>query len=175
MSREVSGGRKHLPYLSETTSECIVRQEGPFSCVVTCCRQLLIDAGQPVSERDLAGEIPIFAGVGSDLVLAGKVLSQRHPVREYAAGSVDPDNFEALMECAPWIARVKLLTGNYHCILIDRIEGHVLTVRDPLGPRGSAEPFGSVATIDRAAFLKHWRFGLHAALFALPRTKGHTS
>ena len=145
----------------------MVNQEHNFSCVVACVRQLLRDAGGDVSEAELIESIGMREGFGSELEPAAALLTVLHPRLAYAAGSVDPEAVDQLVQRDPWIARVKTLSGRYHTVIVDGWRGELLSVRDPWGLTGPGSGSGTAATIRIEDFLEHWRFGIHEAIIPI--------
>jgi hypothetical protein len=78
-----------LPYLTEEAAAHVVNQEGLYSCVLACVRQLLRDAAVEVTEAEVLGDVGLIAGVGSSAGPAATCLSARHPRLTYVGGTLN--------------------------------------------------------------------------------------
>lgn len=158
MDRHPTGGTGGgLRYITEEPAEEMVNQEGLYSCVVACARQLLREAGVEMSEADLAWRIGVVEGSGSTPGPAGVTLSGLHPRLRYQGGAVDPDaDLPVLFRRDPWIAYVRTDFGRLHAVIVDRLDGNLVHVRDPWGLTGPGSGTGTKATMTLADFRAHW-------------------
>jgi predicted double-glycine peptidase len=125
-----------LRYLNETTTFDMVGQERLYSCQVACVRQLLRDAGVDLSEQELLKQIGYFEGWGTTSADAALVLDSLHPTLGFVGGAVDPDSLQVLFTKGSWIASMRTNRGTIHAVIVDKLIGHVVTVRDPWGIGG---------------------------------------
>jgi hypothetical protein len=165
-----SGTGGGLRYRSEETTFDMVGQERLYSCQVACVRQLLRDAGLELTEQELLTEIGYFEGWGTTSADAAVVLDRLHPTLGFVGGAVDPDGLQVLFSISPWIASMRTDRGTIHAVIVDKLVGHVVTVRDPWGAQGLGSANGVRATIELADFQDHWHWAINNAIFS-NRTK----
>ncbi len=161
---ERAGSGGGIPYVSEVPCAEMFNQQRAHSCQVACARQLLADAGVIVSEEDLLSRIGIIEGWGTSVGRTAEVLDELHPNLGYAGGSVDPDWIKVFFKRDPWIAVLRTLHGTLHAVVVDRLEGDLVHLRDPWGTSGPGSGCGSHATIRLADFRAHWTWGYHNAV-----------
>lgn len=154
-----------LRYVAEEADPSMVSQEQGFSCQIACARQLLKDAGVEISEADLTAEIGYLEGYGSLAAPTGKALDNLHPRLRYLAGPIEPEMLTILVKRDPWIASLATEHGTIHAVIVDKLEGDILHVRDPWGPSGPGSETGTRATIRIGDFLQHWDLALNYAVF----------
>jgi predicted double-glycine peptidase len=147
----------------------MVNQELSHSCQAACARQLLKDAGVELSEADLLAKIGYVERWGTSCQDVARVLDELHPTLGYAAGSVDPESVDILVRREPWIAAVRTDRGAIHAVIVDRLEGETVHVRDPWGETGPGSGTGTRATLAWADFLEHWHWALNSAVFPVRR------
>lgn len=154
-----------LRYLTEYPTPEMVCQELSHSCQAACARQLLRDAGVEVSEKELIDQIGYLESFGTTSERTAEVLTNRHPRFAFAGGAVDPDSIDILFKGQPWIASLRTDRSTIHAVIVDRIEGEVVHVRDPWGISGPGSGAGTHATIKFADFLAHWHWAINNAVF----------
>jgi hypothetical protein len=126
-----------LRYITDEPAADVLNQEGLYSCVVACARQLLRDAGVERSEAELAERLGVIEGSGSTPGPASAALSALHPRLRYEGGSVDPGSaLGVLFRRDPWIAYVRTDFGRLHAAIVERLDGDIVHVRDPWGRAG---------------------------------------
>jgi hypothetical protein len=54
-------------------------------------------------------------------------------------------------------------------VIVDKLEGDVLHLRDPWGESGPGSPKGAKATMKLVDFLEHWRRAIHNVIIPLRR------
>jgi len=153
-----------LRYLSEHSTPGMVCQELSHSCQVACARQLLRDAGLEVSEKELLDQIGYLESYGTISAATAEILTNLHPRLAFAGGAVDPDSVEILFRGPAWIASLRTDRGTIHTVIVDKIEGGVVHVRDPWGTSGPGSGIGTQATINLADFLDHWHWAINNAV-----------
>lgn len=161
-----NAGGSGLRSISETPDPDMVVQERSHSCQAACARQLLRDAGVEVSEEDLLAKIGYIEGYGTTAASVASVLDELHPQQGYAGGSVAPETVEALFRRVPWIASLRTERGTIHAVIVDALEGEIVTIRDPWGPSGPGSEAGVRATMKLSDFLEHWHWALNNAVFS---------
>jgi predicted double-glycine peptidase len=154
-----------LRYLAEEPTSDMVNQEQSHSCQAACARQLLRDAGVEISEAEILGKIGYLEGWGTMAEDAARVLDEFHPRLGYAGGAVPPEAASILFKRDPWIASLKTDRGTIHAVIVDRLEGDVVQVRDPWGLSGPGSGTGTRATIRLSDFLEHWHWAINNAVF----------
>jgi predicted double-glycine peptidase len=154
----VGGG---LPYLTENATANMVNQELSHSCQAACARQLLLDAGVDVAEQVLRNRIGYLDGFGTTAGDTAKVLSDLHPRVRYNGGAVDPEGIAVLSRRTPWIATLRTNRGSKHAVIVDKLEGEVVHLRDPWGISGPGSGTGTMATMRIKDFLEHWKWAIH--------------
>jgi hypothetical protein len=160
-----SGSGGGLRYVTEAPTTDMVNQEGLYSCVVACARQLLRDAGAEHSEAELAERIGVMEGTGSTPGPAGTTLSDLHPRLSYLGGSVDPEaDLPVLFRRDPWIAYVRTDFGRLHAVIVDGLFDELVHVRDPWGLTGPGSGTGTRATLSVSDFRTHWHGSFHTAV-----------
>jgi hypothetical protein len=158
-----------LRYLTEEAAPGMVNQEQSHSCQAACARQLLRDAGVDISEGDLLAKIGYYEGIGTLAQPTAAVLTQLHPKLNYVGGEINYDALPILFARDPWIANVRTLHGSVHSIIVDRLDGDVVHVRDPWGLEGLASEMGTVAALKVSDFLEHWNRAYYNAVVPLAR------
>jgi len=154
---QTSGGTGGgLRYLTEEPAADMLNQEGLYSCVLACVRQLLRDAAVEVSEAEVFADVGLIEGVGSSAGLAATCLSARHPRLIYVGGSLNEAQLPVLFRRDPWIAFLGTDHGSIHSVIVDGCEGEVVSVRDPWGLSGPGSGAGSRARLALADFRHHW-------------------
>jgi hypothetical protein len=162
---EQSGTGGGLRYITEQATADMVCQEQPHSCQVACARQLLKDAGVHASEHELAVKIGLIEGYGTTSVATAAILDELHPKLGYGGGSVDAEAIGILFNRDPWIASLKTDRGTIHTVIVDKLEGDIVHVRDPWGLAGPSGATGTRATIKLSDFLDHWHWAINNAVF----------
>jgi hypothetical protein len=94
-----------------------------------------------------------------------QALDELHPQLGYAGGAVAPEAITILVKGGPWIASLKTDRGTVHAVIVDRLQGDVVHVRDPWGLSGPGSGTGTQATIKLSDFLEHWRWAINSAVF----------
>ena len=162
---EEAGTGCGLRYVMEEAAAGMVNQDQSHSCQAACARQLLKDAGVRIPEHELVTKIGIIEGFGTTAGATASVLSELHPKWKYAGGSVDPDSMKILFERDSWIASLKTDRGTIHAVLVDKLEGDIVHVRDPWGIAGPGSGTGTRATIKLSDFMVHWHWAINNAVF----------
>lgn len=108
-------------------------------------------------------------GYGTTAERTATVLSELHPKLDYDGGSVSEEGLAILFARDPWIASVRTDRRSVHAVLVDRLAGDILHVRDPWGLVGPGSGTGTVATIKLADFLYHWHWALNKAVIPIRR------
>lgn len=154
-----------LRYVTEEPTDVMVNQEGLYTCVVACARQLLRDAGVEKSESELTERIAVMEGSGSTPGPTGIALSELHPTLRYLGGSVDPDaDLPVLFRRDPWIAYVRTDMGRIHAVIVDGLDGELVQVRDPWGLAGPGSGMGTRASLSLNDFRAHWHGSFHTVV-----------
>lgn len=165
MSDWPAGTGGGLRYQSEEPTLDMVNQALPFSCLVACARQLLRDAGLAISEGRLIEQIGVMDGLGSTAPATAAALSDLHPRLRYAGGSIDPDEtLPAVFRRDPWVALLGTDRGSVHSVIVDRLDGLIVWVRDSWGLGGPGPGPGSRASISLPDFLEHLRRSYHTVV-----------
>jgi ABC-type bacteriocin/lantibiotic exporter with double-glycine peptidase domain len=154
-----------LRYVSEEPTLKMVNQEQSHSCQAACARQLLRDAGIDLSEQELLAKIGYLEGWGTTSASSARVLDELHPRFGYAGGAVNPEAAQILFKRDPWIASLKTEHGTVHAVIVDKLEGDLVHVRDPWGLTGPGSGTGTQATMKLSDFLEHWHWALNNAVF----------
>lgn len=163
MKRTGTGGG--LRCITEEATPNMVNQEQSHSCQAACARQLLQDAGVLVSEPELLAKIGYLEEWGTTSAETARVLNELHPRLGYAGGAVAPEAAAILFERGPWIASLKTDRGTVHAVLVDRLEGDTVHVRDPWGLAGLGSRTGTHATIKLSDFMEHWHWAINNVVF----------
>lgn len=153
-----------LRYLTEEATPDMVNQEQAHSCQAACARQLLKDADVHVSELELLGKIGYYEGYGTVAEHTAPVLSELHPRLGYEGGAIPQEALPILFKRDPWIANLRTDRGTVHAVIVDRLEGDTVHVRDPWGLHGPGTETGTTATIKLSDFLEHWHWALNKAV-----------
>ena len=164
-----SGTGGGLPYLKEQATSLMVNQQLRQSCQVACARQLLLDEGINVLEDVLRNEIGYLEDFGTTAADTARVLSALHPRLDYAGGAVEPDDLARLFLRCPWIATLRTYHGSHHAVIVDKLEGNIVHVRDPWGLAGIGSATGTRASMTLDAFREHWRRAIHNAVVPVGR------
>ena len=158
---ESSGTGGGLRYFAEAPDPGMVNQEHSHSCQAACARQILKDGAVDISEQELLAKIGYIEGYGTTSANTATVLDELHPAFGYAGGSVAPEAVTILFRRAPWIACLKTDHGTVHAVIVDKLEGDVVHVRDPWGLTGPGSALGTRATIKLSDFMEHWHWALN--------------
>jgi hypothetical protein len=142
----------------------MVNQEQLHSCQVACARQLLKDAGVDVSEGELLEKIGYYEGWGTTADNTAPVLSALHPRLGYDGGSIPLESLPILFKRDAWIANLRTDRGTVHSVIVDKLEGNIVHVRDPWGQNGPGSGTGTRATIALDDFLEHWHWAFNNAV-----------
>jgi predicted double-glycine peptidase len=162
---EIAGSGGGLRYITEEATPNMVNQEQSHSCQAACARQLLKDAGIQVSEAELIAKIGYLEGWGTSSGGTARALDELHPRLGYDGGAVDPGAVQILFKRDPWIAALRTDRGTVHAVIVDRLEGDIVHVRDPWGLSGPGSGTGTQATIQLSDFLEHWHWAINNAVF----------
>jgi hypothetical protein len=154
-----------LPYLTEESTPSMVNQELAHSCQAACARQLLKEAGVIGSEAELRRRIGYLEGWGTTSGETARALTELHPRLGYLGGAVGPETAAVLFKRDPWIASLKTNHGTVHAVIVDRLEGDLVHVRDPRGLAGPGSGTGAHATVKLVDFLEHWHWALNNVVF----------
>jgi predicted double-glycine peptidase len=154
-----------LRYITEEVTPNMVNQEQSHSCQAACARQLLKDAGVNLSEAEVLDKIGYLEGWGTTAEGTARVLEELHPRLGYAGGAVDPETAALLFQRDPWIASLKTERGTVHAVIVDKLEGDLVHVRDPWGPSGPGSGTGTQATIRLSDFMEHWHWAINNVVF----------
>jgi len=166
---ETSGTGGGLRYLTEEACPDVVAQEQSHSCQVACARQLLIDAGVTMTETELAERIGVVEGWGSTANSTALGLTELHPELDYNGGVVMEQFHSVLFRRDPWIATLRTDGGRFHAVIVDKLDGDIVFLRDPWGPLGLGSDCGSKATIRLSEFMAHWDAANNHAAFPFRR------
>ena len=159
-----SGSGGDLGYLTEIATTAMCNQQGPFTCVAACVRQLLLDAGIDRSEDDLLAEIGYYEGVGCEAFDIESVINRWHTRLDYKSGNlIDPDTTLYLSR-DPWIAILLTDRGSRHSVIVDGGDRSEIHVRDPWGLNGPGSRSGTMATMSRSEFDRRWKEAGHAGV-----------
>lgn len=112
--------------------------------------------------RALARFDPMSGTDAGDLAHA---LTTLHPDTRYAGGTVFPEQISTLLLMAPFLALLR--TPRRHWVLVDRIQGDVVHVRDPAGSDESNSTYGLEAEMDLRSFLQRWKSTLNGTVHRL--------
>lgn len=154
-----------LRYITEEATANMFSQERSHSCHAACVRQLLSDAGVDLSEDTILEKTGYLEGWGISAEATARALDELHPQLGYAGGAVDPDAAALLFARDPWIASLKTDFGTVHAVIVDRLDGDIVHVRDPWGLFGPGSGSGTQATLQLSDFLEHWQWAIHNAVF----------
>ena len=162
---EDAGTGGGLLYITEESAIEVVNQEYSHSCQAACVRQLLSDAGVSISEDELLAAIGYIEDYGTTAEHTAPVLSGLHPGLGYGGGTVSREDVAILFRRDPWIASLKTFHGTIHAVVVDRLEGDIVHVRDPWGLSGPGSGSGSNATMRLTDFMEHWHWSVYKAVF----------
>lgn len=154
-----------LRYITEEPTSNMVNQEQSHSCQAACARQLLRDSEVDIPESELLNRIGYLEDWGTTSAGTAAALDELHPRLGYVGGAVDPEAVQVLFKKAPWIASLKTDHGTVHAVIVDRLDGDIVHVRDPWGPSGLGSGTGTRATISLMDFLEHWHWAMNNAVF----------
>jgi hypothetical protein len=166
VKEEHGGTGGGLRYLSEEPTEDMYCQELPYSCLAACARRLLLEAGVELSEAAIVAKTGYIEGWGTTCSLVAHALDELHPRLGFGGGAVDPRAVLVLGQLSPWIASLRGDRGALHGVIVDKIEGGVVHVRDPWGLSGPGSGTGTRATIRLADFLEHWHYAANNVISA---------
>jgi hypothetical protein len=153
---ENSGTGGGLRYLSENAAPEMLNQEQSHCCQAACARQLLKDAGVEISEADLLDKIGYYEGIGTMPRSTTKALTELHPELKYDGGEIRENACRYFAAEIHWIVNLRTNRGTVHAVMVDRMEGDIVYVRDAWGLNGPGSTTGTVATIKVEDFLEHW-------------------
>jgi hypothetical protein len=165
MDDGLSGTGGGLRYLAEDSTSTMVNQGLDDSCTVACVRQLLRDASSDLTELDLISRIGVIEGYGSTAESAARVLDELHPRLGYHGGAINPEAIGILFGRDPWIAFLQTDHRTIHSVIVDSLNGDVVSLRDPWGLSGPGSGSGTQATIRLADFLEHWHWAINNAIY----------
>lgn len=154
-----------LRYITEEPTPNMINQEQSHSCQAACARQLLKDADVNLSEAEVLGKIGYYEGWGTTAERTAQMLDELHPRLGYAGGAVDPESAAILFRGDSWIASLKTDYGTVHAVIVDRLEGDIVHVRDPWGLSGPGSGTGTQATIKLSDFMEHWHWAINNVVF----------
>jgi len=153
-------------YLSEVETSRIPNQQGNYTCGPACGIVELKKYGIDISEAELADLAGTKNKYGTDPTRLAEALNKKLPVNagiNYRGGYLDnsinnPERvFDELTENGQWIMQTN--SGNYHYIVVDRIDDDVVTVLDPWRLERPAMGNGLEATIAKDRLLEQWMHG----------------
>jgi ABC-type bacteriocin/lantibiotic exporter with double-glycine peptidase domain len=143
----------------------MVRQELEMSCGAACARQLLLDSGIEVSEERIRTLASFDPTDGTSAGALAHALTELHPGTRYVGGTVFPEHLGALLRRAPFLALLK--TPRRHWVLVDRIEGELVLLRDPAGSDETDSMDGVDAEMDLRSFLERWKSTLNGTVYRM--------
>ncbi len=76
-----------------------------------------------------------------------------------------PEAAKILFLRDPWIASLKTDRGTVHAVIVDKLEGDVVHLRDPWGLSGPGSGTGTQATIELSDFIEHWHWAMNNVVF----------
>ena len=161
----ISGTGGGLRYLVEASTSGMVNQEHDDSCTIACVRQLLKDASLDLAESDLIARIGVVVGFGSTADDAARVPDELHPGLGYRGGAVNPGAIRILFGRDPWIAFLQTDRRTIHSVIVDGLNGDIVSLRDPWGLSGPGSESGTRATIRLSDFLEHWHWAINNVIY----------
>jgi hypothetical protein len=167
--KETPGTGGGLRYHTKEAAPGMVNQAHSHSCQAACARQLLKDAGVDISEADLLARIGYYEGIGTLAKPTAAMLSKLHPNLNYQGGEINENEIRLICSRDPWIANVLTDHGTVHSVIVDRLDGDTVHVRDPWGLDGPGSASGTVATINLADLLEHWRWTFFTGIIPVGR------
>jgi len=151
-------------------SRNVFAQEEPMSCMAACVRQLIKDLGIHMSEAEVRILLKTADdGTFDDNVIPAlkKIFKEMDivPVKAGSRGDLAEDAMK-ISRHGSWIASIHPIGGMRHSVIVDRIVGKEVFIRDPWPKEGiGLSPFGVEGTVDLDEFLKAWNFGFTAAFY----------
>jgi hypothetical protein len=101
--------------------------------------------------------------------LTAAALSALHPKLKYAGGEINEELLQILFARDPWIANLRTLHSSTHSVIVDRLDGDVVYLRDPWGIDGPTSETGAVATIGLNDFMEHWHWAYYNGVIPVAR------
>lgn len=156
-----TGTGGHITYLTLHESARMVAQEQPMSCAAACIRQLLIDQGVYLTEKQVRQAAYTSDNGTSDTGLKEALKKLDHQAAWTAGFAVSTFSTEEVAQIftsrGSWIAVVSPdPLGMYHSILIDKIEDQNVYIRDPWGLAGAGSEKGMEGIIKLSNFVNYW-------------------
>lgn len=153
-------------YLSEVETSRISNQQGDYTCGPACGVAELRKYGIDISETELADLAGTMKKYGTDPTRLAEALNKKLALDtsvKYRGGYLDnnvnnPNKvFDELTANGQWIMQTN--SGNYHYIVIDKIDHGIVTVLDPWRLDKPAIGNGLEATISKDKLLEQWTNG----------------
>jgi hypothetical protein len=147
----------------EIISRNMIAQEESMSCAAACIRQYAKDNKIEITEkliRELAGtdavlgttDIGIIKGL-EDVFKNKEILSNTY-FRN--SEEIMPQILKDISEDGSWIASIHPVGAKKHAIIVDKIVGNKIYIRDPWPLEGIGEKSGIEAIADLDEFSKAW-------------------
>lgn len=141
----------------------MIAQEESMSCAAACIRQYAKDNKIEITEkliRELAGtdtvlgttDIGIIKGL-EDVFKNKEILSNTY-FRN--SEEIMPQILKDISEDGSWIASIHPVGAKKHAIIVDKIVGNKIYIRDPWPLEGIGEKSGIEAIADLDEFSKAW-------------------
>lgn len=168
-ARIITGSGGVLRFTREI-SRNVFAQEEPMSCMAACVRQLIKDFGINMSEADIRILLKTADdGTFDDNVIPAlkEIFGEMNIVPAKAGSRGDlADDAMKISRHGSWIASIHPVGGMRHAVIVDRIVGKEVFIRDPWPKEGiGLSPFGVEGIVDLDEFLKAWNFGFTAAFY----------
>ncbi len=168
-ARVITGSGGVLRFTREI-SRNVFAQEEPMSCMAACVRQLIKDFGIDMSEADIRILLKTADdGTFDDNVIPAlkEIFGEMNitPAKAGSRGDLADDAMK-ISRHGSWIASIHPVGGMRHAVIVDRIAGKEVFIRDPWPKEGiGLSPFGVEGIVDLDEFLKAWNFGFTAAFY----------
>lgn len=136
-----------------------------MSCGAACARQLLLDEGVDITEIEIRTVSGFTESLGTEARPLAEALSLLDKPNRYSGGAVMPDDLDALLANAPFIALLKI--GNEkHWLIVDGVTNDELLLRDPAGTV-DYPALGAECTVFRGDFEAAWLRAVHGTVFRI--------
>lgn len=157
------GSLKYLRILSRN----VLEQEHSMSCAAACIRQIAEDSGLVMTEKEIRTLLDTSVETGTTdlsikLVLEEIFKDSKVEALSYFRHSEDvmPNIVTEISKEGSWIGNIHPYDGNKHAIIIDKVVGNKVYIRDPWPIEGIGKGTGGVeATISEKEFGVLWAQG----------------
>jgi RHS repeat-associated protein len=173
----VGGSRdfNHLPYQDVGPSKRMLAQQRPYFCGAACALQILNDAsvirnpkGIVITQEMIAKMAKYDPDKGGTLFDSlPKIMSKLNPRLTYEGGGVYANWFDPLNKLGhPWIAGLQEKGGDFHAVIVDKVEGDLVYLRDPTQTASAKYGYvGLEGTMKVEDFVRVWEAGDFSAIW----------